>query len=92
MVPAATVDWDGAGPLLQLLPPPCAELPGSADRLSRADLQGAPALACAGDPAYRAQTAAHVERCAQRYRSYDIGSETYQPYEGPRRLCRSPFR
>ena len=42
--------------------------------------------------AYRAQTAAHVERCAQRYRSYDIGSDTYQPYEGPRRLCRSPFR
>jgi hypothetical protein len=42
--------------------------------------------------AYRARPAAHVEWCAQRYRSYDVRTDTYQPYHGPRRFCRSPFR
>lgn len=25
--------------------------------------------------------------CLARYRSYDVGSKTYQPYNGPRRIC-----
>ncbi len=36
--------------------------------------------------------ASHVEWCAARYRSYDAGTDTYQPYHGPRRVCRSPWR
>ena len=41
--------------------------------------------------AYRVRPASHVDWCAARYRSYDIRSDTYQPYHGPRRYCRSPF-
>ena len=26
--------------------------------------------------------------CSQRYRSFDPGSGTFQPYNGPRRMCR----
>ncbi|WP_432417039.1 BA14K family protein [Mesorhizobium australicum] len=35
---------------------------------------------------------AHVDWCAARYRSYDAWTDTYQPYHGPRRYCRSPYR
>jgi len=35
--------------------------------------------------------AAHVDWCLARYRSYDIGTDTYQPNDGPRRHCRSPY-
>lgn len=35
---------------------------------------------------------AHAEWCATRYRSYDVRSDTYQPYDGPRAYCRSPWR
>jgi hypothetical protein len=41
---------------------------------------------------YRARPASHVAWCAQRYRSYDVRTDTFQPYHGPRRLCRSPWR
>lgn len=34
---------------------------------------------------------AHIAWCLQRYRSYDVYSDTYQPYQGPRRLCISPY-
>jgi hypothetical protein len=34
----------------------------------------------------------HEEWCAARYRSYDVRTDTYQPYHGPRRSCRSPWR
>lgn len=40
---------------------------------------------------YRARSAAHVEWCAARYRSYDVRTDTFQPYHGPRRHCRSPY-
>ncbi len=33
----------------------------------------------------------HVEWCAMRWRSYDVRTDSYQPYHGPRRICRSPF-
>ena len=35
---------------------------------------------------------AHVKWCIAHYRSYDVATDTYQPYGGPRRYCRSPFR
>ena len=34
---------------------------------------------------------AHLDWCFARYRSYDAGSNTYQPYNGPRRQCVSPY-
>ncbi len=34
---------------------------------------------------------AHYQWCASKYRSYDAGSNSYQPYGAPRRLCRSPY-
>jgi hypothetical protein len=33
----------------------------------------------------------HVDWCLRRYRSYDVYSNTFQPYHGPRRICRSPY-
>lgn len=35
--------------------------------------------------------AAHDNWCLQRYRSYDRTSKTFQPYNGPRRYCNSPY-
>lgn len=34
---------------------------------------------------------AHERWCQNRYSSYDPGSNTYQPFEGPRTTCSSPF-
>lgn len=34
---------------------------------------------------------AHVRWCEQHYRSYDVRTDTYQPYNGPRRRCVSPY-
>ena len=34
----------------------------------------------------------HVRWCANRYRSYRAYDNTFQPYNGPRRQCRSPYR
>ncbi|HTO32901.1 MAG TPA: BA14K family protein [Pararhizobium sp.] len=33
----------------------------------------------------------HVEWCANRYRSYRAYDNTFQPYNGPRRQCNSPY-
>ena len=33
----------------------------------------------------------HVRWCDAKYRSYDVRSNTFQPYNGPRRECRSPY-
>jgi Ni/Co efflux regulator RcnB len=33
----------------------------------------------------------HVRWCHDKYRSYDQRSNTFQPYHGPRRECRSPY-
>lgn len=41
---------------------------------------------------YRVRVTAHVEWCAAHYRSYDVRTDMFQPYHGPRRHCRSPFR
>jgi len=50
-----------------------------------------PAMRGAVVRVHRARPASHVEWCAARYRSYDVRTDTYQPYDGPRRFCRSPF-
>ncbi|PRD40657.1 lectin [Phyllobacterium phragmitis] len=34
---------------------------------------------------------AHVQWCANKYRSYRAYDNTYQPYNGPRRQCYSPY-
>lgn len=41
-------------------------------------------------PAYRVSNA-HVNWCYNRYRSYRAWDNTYQPYNGPRRQCWSPY-
>ncbi|MBN9671279.1 BA14K family protein [Roseibium aggregatum] len=33
----------------------------------------------------------HYNWCARKYRSYRPYDNTFQPYQGPRRSCRSPF-
>ncbi len=33
----------------------------------------------------------HVQWCTDRYRSYRPSDNTFQPYNGPRRACRSPY-
>ena len=42
---------------------------------------------------YRTYTmsADHVAWCYNRWRSYRESDNSYQPYNGPRRLCRSPY-
>jgi len=47
----------------------------------------------ASQPAYRYGNtpSAHIAWCHRRYRSYDSRSNTFQPYHGPRRICRSPY-
>ena len=41
-------------------------------------------------PAVR-QSAAHVRWCYATYASYRASDNTYQPYDGPRRQCWSPY-
>lgn len=38
-----------------------------------------------------AMPSAHVRWCLGRYRSYDTYSNTFQPYNGPRQVCMSPY-
>lgn len=40
---------------------------------------------------YRGYSSAHVQWCYDRYRSYRASDNTFQPYNGPRRACRSPY-
>ena len=40
---------------------------------------------------YRSGQSAHVNWCYHRYRSYRAWDNTFQPYYGPRRQCRSPY-
>lgn len=39
----------------------------------------------------RRSGSAHVNWCYDRYRSYRAYDNTFQPYEGPRRQCYSPY-
>lgn len=51
--------------------------------------------AIASQPAPRTRVrdygSAHVDWCYDRYRSYRASDNTFQPYNGPRRQCRSPY-
>ena len=47
------------------------------------------AIANDSPPAYRGN--AHVSWCYDRYRSYRASDNTFQPYNGPRRQCISPY-
>lgn len=49
------------------------------------------AIVGAANDGYYGNSSAHVRWCEQRYRSYDRRSDTYQPYNGPRRRCISPY-
>lgn len=42
-------------------------------------------------PRRRSYSGRHVNWCYNRYRSYRDYDNSYQPYGGPRRLCRSPY-
>lgn len=35
--------------------------------------------------------AKHVSWCKRKYRSYQVHSDTFQPFKGPRKHCRSPY-
>jgi hypothetical protein len=39
----------------------------------------------------RGVSSAHVDWCYSRYRSYRAYDNTFQPYNGPRRQCNSPY-
>jgi hypothetical protein len=45
------------------------------------------------EPIYRPRYGrnSHVDWCYARYRSYRASDNTFQPYEGPRRQCVSPY-
>jgi hypothetical protein len=45
-------------------------------------------------PVYRqpAMSNAHIRWCYDRYRSYRASDNTFQPYNGPRQICYSPYR
>ena len=40
---------------------------------------------------YRSTGNAHVRWCDRRFRSYRAWDNTFQPYHGPRKPCRSPY-
>lgn len=42
-------------------------------------------------PSARRLTAAHIQWCFDRYRSYRAYDNTFQPYHGPREQCWSPY-
>lgn len=47
--------------------------------------------AIANDRTYVGGGVSHVNWCANRYRSYRAYDNTFQPYNGPRRQCISPY-
>ncbi|WP_417689896.1 BA14K family protein [Roseibium sp.] len=53
---------------------------------------GTPPRRYAPPPRYsRALPVEHYQWCDNRYRSYRARDNTFQPYNGPRRQCRSPY-
>ena len=49
------------------------------------------AIASSRQPSYSRGGNDHVNWCYSQYRSYRAYDNTFQPYNGPRRQCRSPF-
>jgi hypothetical protein len=52
---------------------------------------GQPQQQRAPQPRRGGMSQAHVSWCYDRYRSYRASDNTFQPYQGPRRACRSPY-
>ncbi|WP_374684802.1 BA14K family protein [Mesorhizobium sp. J428] len=44
-----------------------------------------------GSTSARPASSAHVDWCYNRYRSYRASDNTFQPYNGPRQQCYSPY-
>jgi hypothetical protein len=44
-----------------------------------------------GSSSARSNGSAHVQWCYDRYRSYRASDNTFQPYNGPRQQCYSPY-
>lgn len=44
-----------------------------------------------GSTSARPSSSAHVDWCYNRYRSYRASDNTFQPYNGPRQQCYSPY-
>lgn len=42
-------------------------------------------------PATTYLSRAHIDWCHNRWRSYRVSDNSYQPYNGPRRICSSPY-
>lgn len=42
-------------------------------------------------PRYSGGGSSHVQWCYNRFRSYRASDNTFQPYNGPRRQCNSPY-
>lgn len=49
------------------------------------------AIAAQPQPSYGGPVSAHVQWCANRYRSYRAYDNTFQPNYGPRQQCVSPY-
>ena len=47
--------------------------------------------AIAAQPSYGGGGGGHVQWCASQYRSYRASDNTFQPYNGPRQQCVSPY-
>ncbi|MCB4769477.1 BA14K family protein [Ancylobacter sp. Lp-2] len=47
--------------------------------------------AIAAQPSYSGGGNGHVQWCASQYRSYRASDNTFQPYNGPRQQCVSPY-
>lgn len=52
---------------------------------------GAAIGSAVGNSGVRSGSSSHVNYCANRYRSYRASDNTFQPYNGPRQQCRSPY-
>lgn len=66
-------------------------VPGYPQRLTGTAVPIYPVTTARPAPLARRSVDAHAQWCAGRYRSYDAWSDTWQPWHGPRRQCRSPF-
>ena len=65
--------------------------PLAAFGLGAAIIGGMAAQQAPRPPVGVAMPVSHVRWCQGRYRSYDAYTNTFQPYNGPRRICVSPY-
>lgn len=86
-VPAGADDWrhDDEATLGFSLGSPYYHHAYPVDRPYRSAYQAAPRRV------YPGATTAHVNWCLNRYRSYRASDNSFRPYQGPRRECRSPY-